>query len=48
MKKQTITTIGTVAIVLAFSVGCSQSKVDDLNAQLKISKEDLSSTHECC
>ena len=44
MKKQTITTIGTVAIVLAFSVGCSQSKVDDLNAQLKISQEDLSRT----
>ena len=44
MKKQPITTIGTVAIVLAFSVGCSQSKVDDLNAQLKISQEDLSRT----
>ena len=44
MKKQTITTIGTVAIVLAFSVGCSQSKVDDLNAQLMISQEDLSRT----
>jgi len=44
MKKQPITTIGTVAIVLAFSVGCSQSKVDDLNAQLKISQETLSRT----
>ena len=44
MKKQTITTIGTVAIVLAFSVGCSQSKVDDLSAQLKISQETLSRT----
>jgi len=44
MKKQPITTIGTVAIVLAFSVGCSQSKVDDLNAQLKISQEALSRT----
>ena len=44
MKKQPITTIGTVAIVLAFSVGCSQSKMDDLNAQLKISQEALSRT----
>ena len=44
MKKQTITTIVTVAIVLAVSVGCSQSKVDDLNAQLMISQEDLSRT----
>ena len=44
MKKQPITTIGTVAIVLAFSVGCSQSKVDDLSAQLKISQETLSRT----
>ena len=44
MKKKTITTIGTVSIVLAFSGGCSQSKVDDLNAQLKISQEDLSRT----
>ena len=44
MKKHPITTIGTVAIALAFSVGCSQSKVDDLNAQLKISQEDLSRT----
>ncbi len=44
MKKQPITTIGTVAIVLAFSAGCSQSKVNDLNAQLKISQEALSRT----
>ncbi len=44
MKPLTLTTIGTVAAVLAFSVGCSQSKVDDLNAQLVITQTDLSRT----
>ena len=44
MKHLTLTTIGTVAAVLAFSVGCSQSKVDDLNAQLVITQTDLSRT----
>ena len=34
MKKLTLTTIGTVAAVLAFSTGCSQSKIDALNTQL--------------
>ena len=34
MKVLTLTTIGTVAAVLAFSTGCSQSKIDALNTQL--------------
>ena len=46
MKKQTITTIGIVSIVLALSGGCSQGKVDDLNAQSMISQEDLSRTQD--
>ena len=34
VKVLTLTTIGTVAAVLAFSTGCSQSKIDALNTQL--------------
>ena len=34
MKKLTLTTIGTVAAVLAFSTGCSQSKIEELSTQL--------------
>ena len=34
MKPFTLTTIGTVAAVLAFSTGCSQSKIDALNTDL--------------
>ena len=39
MKKHTIKTIGTVAVALAFSVGCSQSNVGDLNAELAAAKK---------
>ena len=34
MKVLTLTTIGTVAAVLAFSTGCSQSEIDALNTEL--------------
>jgi chromosome segregation ATPase len=34
MKVLTLTTIGTVAAVLAFSTGCSQSKIEELSTQL--------------
>ena len=34
MKVLTLTTIATVAAVLTFSTGCSQSKIDALNTQL--------------
>ena len=34
MQPFTLTTIGTVAAVLAFSTGCSQSKIDALNTDL--------------
>ena len=34
MKPFTLTTIGTVAAVLAFSTGCSQSKIEELSTQL--------------
>ena len=34
MKKLTLTTIGTVAAVLAFSTGCSQNKIEELSTQL--------------
>ena len=34
VKVLTLTTIGTVAAVLAFSTGCSQSKIEELNTQL--------------
>ena len=44
MKTQTITTIGTVAAVLALSAGCSQSKVNDLNTELTNTQTDLSRT----
>ena len=44
MKTQTITTIGTVTAVLALSAGCSQSKVNDLNAELTNTQTELSST----
>ncbi len=44
MKTQTITTIGTVAAVLALSAGCSQSKVNDLNIELTNTQTDLSRT----
>jgi FKBP-type peptidyl-prolyl cis-trans isomerase/outer membrane murein-binding lipoprotein Lpp len=44
MKTQTITTIGTVMAVLALSAGCSQSKVNDLNAELTNTQTELSST----
>ena len=46
MKIQTITTIGTAAAVLAFSAGCSQSRVDELNADLSITHTDLSRTRD--
>ena len=41
MKKLTLTTIGTVAAVLAFSTGCSQSKIDALNTELDYVRTDL-------
>ena len=44
MKTQTITRIGTVTAVLALSAGCSQSKVNDLNAELTNTQTELSST----
>jgi len=44
MKTETITTIGTVAAVLALSAGCSQSKVNDLNIELTNTQTDLSRT----
>ena len=34
MKVLTLTTIGTLAAVLAFSTGCSQSKIEELSTQL--------------
>ena len=34
MKVLTLTTIGTLAAVLAFSTGCSQSEIDTLNSDL--------------
>ena len=34
MKVLTLTTIGTLAAVLAFSTGCSQSEIDALNTEL--------------
>jgi len=44
MKMLTLTTIGTVAATLTFSVGCSQSKVDELNAELSNAQTNLSRT----
>jgi uncharacterized protein (DUF3084 family) len=41
MKKLTLTTVGTTAAVLAFSVGCSQSKIDALNTRLAHAYLDL-------
>ncbi len=34
MNRLTLTTIGTLAAVLAFSTGCSQSEIDALNTEL--------------
>ena len=46
MKVLTLTTIGTLAAVLAFSTGCSQSEIDALNTQLDNTRADLDNTHQ--
>jgi chromosome segregation ATPase len=45
MKVLTLTTIGTVAAVLAFSTGCSQSEIDALNTELYDAHTNLESAH---
>ncbi len=45
MKVLTLTTIGTVAAVLAFSTGCSQSEIDALNTELYDAHTNLESSH---
>ena len=46
MKKLTLTTIGTVAAVLAFSTGCSQSKIEELSTQLDDVRTNLVHTEQ--
>ena len=45
MKRLTLTTIGTIAAVLAFSTGCSQSEIDALNTELYDAEASLESAH---
>jgi len=47
MKRLTLTTIGTLAAVLAFSTGCSQSKkISELETQLERMVSDLKTTQQ--
>ena len=46
MKKLTLTTIGTVAAVLAFSTGCSQNKIEELEHNLKNAHDILVRTEQ--
>ena len=42
MKKLTVTTLGAVAALLAFSAGCSQNRENELNAELASTQAALS------